>query len=364
MGNIQCLYLPSNGEISRISDREARIALPDLSEQTISSLSMKKTIDKPPEQTLYLFPITEIESMILFYLKISDYKNLIMINKYFKKIIYNDEIYLQFRKFFRKHESLCVKPDRIYKSHDIMFMRACIYGYLTVAEYLYHKFKPDINTATDYTFTMSCANGHIETSKFVLSINNKIDIHKNKEEAFRLSCANGHIEVIKFLFSLDSNINIHIGKEYAFIESCKNGHTDVVKFLLSVDDKIDIHANRDEALMWTCFHKHTDLIKILISLDEPKNFQKLNHIFQQCCYYGNIDIVKLLISLDIGIDIHSNEEAAFRESCRMDNLKLAQYLYSLDGKIDIHAKNDEAYCNSYDRGNHKTSKWLQSLFDI
>ena len=50
-----------------------------------------------------------------------------------------------------------------------------------------------------------------------------------------------HLDVAKWLLSLDQNINIHINDEEPFKFSCENGHLNVAQWLLSLNQNIDIH---------------------------------------------------------------------------------------------------------------------------
>ena len=54
-------------------------------------------------------------------------------------------------------------------------------------------------------------------------LDDKPNIHANNEDGFRLTCANGHLEVIKYLMSLDDKPNIHVEDEDEFRSACENG---------------------------------------------------------------------------------------------------------------------------------------------
>jgi hypothetical protein len=64
-----------------------------------------------------------------------------------------------------------------------------------------------------------------------------------------------------------------------------------------------------------------------------------------------------LFELDHIIDIHADNEYAFRTACQYDHLEVARWLFELDHKIDIHANNDEIF-----RYRHpKIVEWLTTL---
>ena len=51
-----------------------------------------------------------------------------------------------------------------------------------------------------------------------------------------------------------------------FIEACKNGNIEIVKSIINLDnDKIDIHFNNDRAFRWACAKGHIEIVKLLLS---------------------------------------------------------------------------------------------------
>ena len=71
-------------------------------------------------------------------------------------------------------------------------------------------------------------------------------------------------------------------------------------------------------------------------------------IFSEICKRGFLEYATYLID-NHDIDIHNNNEYAFRLSCRYGQLKIAQWLIQLGettcyGKIDIHVKEDDSFC--------------------
>lgn len=283
------------------------------------------------ESTLYLFPIPEIEAMIIDFLDPNvDYKKIILLNKYFYQIIFNNETYQEFRQFSRMIKySNCPKIQQI----NGIFYSACIYDYLMVAKYIYgkhsHMIKNNIHDgllfrdvcdygnvniakwlislddgirpSNKYVFRRCCERGDLEMAKLLYSSNINIDIHEDNEYVFRCSCERGKIKVVKWLYSLNQNINIHASNEYAFRQSCSYGQFKIVKFLLSLDPKIDIHAENDAAFYYACCGRHLDIAKLIFSIDGKINktvYDKL--LFEKKVFdRDDIKIVKWLISLNI-----------------------------------------------------------------
>lgn len=158
----------------------------------------------------YLFPIPEIEQLILNYLDLMDFKNLLSINKYFNDIIVrypSYHIYLEFKKF-----CLCKDGFRIYNmkkanKSQTNFFKACRYGYLEIAKFLLKNYPNEINLFADfeYAFQTSCENGRLEVAMWLYSLSQggrKFDIHLYHDRALYISVYNGHLEVHQWLSDL------------------------------------------------------------------------------------------------------------------------------------------------------------------
>ena len=83
-------------------------------------------------------------------------------------------------------------------------------------------------------------------------------------------------------------------------------------FISQEQCQIDIHANDEYAFRWSCMNGHLIVAKWLYSLKQHS------------------------------INIHINEECAFRWSCIKGHLDVAQWLYSI-GHVNIHARNRSVF---------------------
>lgn len=90
--------------------------------------------------------------------------------------------------------------------------------------------------------------------------------------------------------------------------------------------------------------------------------ERLSGCFSWCCYYGHLDVVKWLLrvySKEQTIDIHAENEEAFRISCGSGHLDVVKQLWKVsDGKINIHANNDYAFKWSCYNDYLDVVKWL------
>jgi len=87
------------------------------------------------------------------------------------------------------------------------------------------------------------------------------------------------------------------------------------------------------------------------------------------CKNGDLDKLKILLSVNDNkkkVNIHSNNECAFKRACMYNNLDIVKYLISLaetHGKINIHANNDSAFVTAASLGHVDIMIYLVSLKD-
>lgn len=188
------------------------------------------------EPKSYLFPIPEIEAIIISFLDpVKDYPKIIQLNKYFYQIISNDEIYSEFNNFFRISDSLKVNIGfEECNKQTLIFLKSCKYDYLLIAKYFYQNCDIDIHINDEYALYLACKYGHIDIVKYLHSCLKNVDIHLLNDEVFCESCIHGHLEIAKFLFHLDDKINIYSVFDYAFTLSRKNGYPEVCEWLESL----------------------------------------------------------------------------------------------------------------------------------
>jgi ankyrin repeat protein len=79
------------------------------------------------------------------------------------------------------------------------------------------------------------------------------------------------------------------------------------------------------------------------------------------CYIGHLELVKYLISLSRDINIHAQDERAFRLACENGHLEVVEYLISLNRNINIHAQNEEAFRLACRDGKLKLVKYLWEI---
>ena len=99
-------------------------------------------------------------------------------------------------------------------------------------------------------------------------------------------------------------------------------------------------------------------IIILYYLVDKTNQNK----FCWACEKGHLKVAQWLYSLG-GVNIHSEDEKAFRVACKNGHLEVAQLLYSLGG-VNIHIMDESAFRLACKEGHLEIALWLYSLGDV
>lgn len=219
------------------------------------------------------------------------------------------------------------------------------------------------NDWNNYIFIVLCAYGYLETAQWLYSLGD-IDIHYNRDGAFTGSCINNHFETAKWLYSIGANINEN---SYVFILCCTFGCFEIAQWLYSLGG-IDIHYDCEGAFMGSCVAGKFEVVKWLYSLglglelDNISNLEKKRRMFSKMIICNKLEILKWLYFIDKNINkyINNNLNYFFNVSCYTNHLEIAQWLYSL-GDIDIHVENDKAFRLSCEKECLEIVKWLCTL---
>lgn len=378
-----------------------------------------------------IFPILEIDQIILEYLdKLSDFYILLRINQYYHEHVNRNPVYLEFKHFHMNCDIDDIRIPYLNRSEKL-FLNACEGGYPNVIKYfpkmypgliycnehtfffgiafnycadsgslgmmkllldmVNHIIKIDIHLYSDYAFRKFCENGNLDCAKWLydygIRINSPVDIHVNSDDAFWRACINGHIELTKWLLEIFDNTNSPLDPDIIdrslFFECCYNGKLETAKLLVSIGKQFgeNIYIQREPYLfLMSCKNGWFQMAKWLYKLgNKPENWKINIHTnneeaFRLACENGHMKVAQWLLSLpfkspshtntesDYPINIHAEQEYAFRWSCAHGYLEMAQWLYAIsNNEINIRVSSNFAFVQACVNGHFEIAKWLCTL---
>lgn len=167
-----------------------------------------------------------------------------------------------------------------------------------------------------------------------------------------------------------------------FVDACVAGDLKVLSLMdLS---RVRIHKHNNKIFHRICVIGNLDVLKFLLSL-EPQHgifhFQTdhLEQIFVDICEAGPIYMLDYLLDFSKrkerankkrqrypsqGLDIHYDNDKAFRVACANGRLDVVQYLIGLEliyGQINIHADKESAFLSAVHKNYTDVAEYLMSL---
>ena len=106
-------------------------------------------------------------------------------------------------------------------------------------------------------------------------------------------------------------------------------------FKYFIEEGIDIHTENDWAFRYAAENGNLELVKFLV--DNNADIHAYNdYAFRYAAGYGYLDIVEYLI--DKGVDIHTENDWAFRHAVENGHLDVVRYLF--DNGVNVHIMDD------------------------
>lgn len=93
--------------------------------------------------------------------------------------------------------------------------------------------------------------------------------------------------------------------------------------------------------------------------DVHMDIQYIEDGLRVACEHGHLAVAQLLGGVS-GVDVHADDEEAFKGACFNGHLHVAKWLVALGG-VDIHAEEDHAFSFACIRQHAETARWLISL---
>ncbi len=111
------------------------------------------------------------------------------------------------------------------------------------------------NDDWDRLFCNESYRGHLDIMKWLLEVNPEINISADNEEPFRRACEYGYLNMAQWLFEIAKErgreIDVHIHSGAAFRNACYRKHLDVVEWLTTIKPEYDIEYNNENGT-WRC----------------------------------------------------------------------------------------------------------------
>lgn len=226
----------------------------------------------------FIYPIKDIDDYIISFLNQETLFNIGSINKYYNELINNLNLIKEINLFKKINKFNFENPNQ-------NFITCCENGWVTLAEYLFNKFKINIHDNNDYAFYISCLAGQLEIVKWLFEIGQKtnslINVHICDDINFAVSCAHGHLEVAKWLIEmgkkLNSSINIETWDNSAFKWSCQNNHFEVAKWLLTIGidlNEKNIYEINKRNFIASLINSNLEISKFICSIDNRFNLEE------------------------------------------------------------------------------------------
>lgn len=251
----------------------------------------------------YLFPLPEIEEEILKYLDpVCDYKNLVLINKYYHQLSNNNQIFSEYKKFYlyqkNSHE---LKTLRILRKDKSMigplFLSMCTLGYGHLAKYFYEKYHTQL-CPSEFLFKQTCQNNHIEIGKWLYDLKTCDISHRVLEQIFIKSCTHGYLEMAQWIYGLKTN-HSYFNNRRAFSMACQHGHFDIIKWLWPLEYTISPYCLIQNCFPTVCTEGHLEIAQYLYEIN-PKAIRNCNErILDMVFHKGHIKMYEWLMTFNV-----------------------------------------------------------------
>jgi hypothetical protein len=233
-----------------------------------------------------------------------------------------------------------------------------------------------------------CRFGHLSMAQW-LYYQDRNNFYFHRDVAFFYACTDGHLSVAQWIYSL-GDLNIDTVNEKSFPMACESGHLSIVQWIYSLGgvvfdelnihalfDRVcqrgqlsvaqwlhdrsglDIHVENDRAFRLICENGHLSIAQWLVSLGGVNIHANKDESFGGACEHGHLIVAQWLLQFG-EVDIHASDDRAFRRACENGHLSVAQWLYSLGG-MNIHSLSEYAFRLSCEGGHLSVAQWLFSL---
>lgn len=325
-----------------------------------------------------LFSQQDIDAIFLQYCTLEDKSTLSKVNRYYRKLLSCDilPIYEFFGKVRTDYKKICGMNELQNDKPEHLFAQAIYHQNLYVVQYIYHKYKPNLNIANNYLFNLACSNHNLNIVTFIHNKSKNVVTYN----AFYQAVKSNQLRVLKYLYTTDFVPEDDIILDYAcsktdmkniktieylitispptqnhIAKACGSGCLEKVQLLLKPDYNMvyliaAINSRKTSIINYVLkmFPNDASLnMEIIKTISRPINYSIAiwmlaydilnikNHvydIFLQACAYSNTELIKYLDS-HYDIDKKSIPQSFIQDSCSLILLKYAQDPTKLANRI-------------------------------
>lgn len=148
----------------------------------------------------------------------------------------------------------------------------------------------------------------------------------NYVNKYFIACLNGNLSIVQSIYysTLQKNkLKAKALAERGFIDSCLCGHKNIAEWLLQNAPDLDIHAEDDAAFRLACVNGFLPIALWLYNLGNVNIHSRDDIIFKKTLLSGKIEIVKFIYSLSESSSINLDWNELFTILCNQ-NQKLYQ----------------------------------------
>jgi hypothetical protein len=111
-----------------------------------------------------------------------------------------------------------------------------------------------------------------------------------------------------------------------------------------------------------CINGNLELVQTLMNIDIHKDNESA---FKKACLSGSLEIAKLLfkIGIDTGkpINVGIDNDHIFRECCLANNVRMAKWILDINPRTDVHYDDEYVFRESCKRNNVEIVEWLLNV---
>ncbi|XP_064387477.1 uncharacterized protein LOC135335830 isoform X4 [Halichondria panicea] len=265
------------------------------------------------------------------------------------------------------------------KAGDTPLSLACANGHLDTVKYLVNEHHCDpgtVNKAGDTPLSLACANaGHLDTVKYLVNEHHcdpRSTVNKAGDTPLSLAYKGGHWEVVKYLaitHHCDTTIAVNKAGDTPLSIECSRGYLEMVKAIINkhVDPNKPFNKAGDTPLSLAYKCGHWEVVRYLAITHHCDTTIAVNEAgdtpLSLECYRGNLEMVKALINKHVDPNklVNKAGDTPLSLACANGHLDTVKYLvneHHCDPRKPVNKAGDTPLSLAYQNRHLETIKYL------